>query len=472
VSSFLDKYELLQIHLEQFKRNDFSFIYKTDKGINYKQKQALELLTDKKTNIIDYGGGAGGAKSWTGGSWQIFTRLCYADTKGGIARAELKELRQTTLETIRKIVRYYGAKDSDIFSFNGQDNFLEFENGSKIFLISLKHEPSRDPEYDSLGSYELTDGWIEEAAGCNFKGVDVFKTRLGRWNNNKYNLPRKIFRTFNPQKNWIYNDIYNPFKKGLLSPNHVFIPALVVDNPNIDNDYIETLREIKDEARKQRLLFGNFDYDDDPSKLINYDCINNCFSNTFVVSGNKYISADIARFGGDKTVIIIWDGFRAKIFSFSKLSVTESAEKIKQFANDYRIPLSNIVVDEDGVGGGVKDILKCKGFVNNSRPIEIKGQTENYGNLKSQCYFKLADRINNNQIYIDCNDAEIKDFIIQELDWVKRKDPDKDSKLYVLPKEEIKENIGRSPDYADALMMREYFELAPKINLWTYNEKV
>ena len=32
--------------------------------------------------------------------------------------------------------------------------------------------------------------------------------------------------------------------------------------------------------------------------------------------------------------------------------------------------MSNIVVDEDGVGGGVVDILKCNGFVNNSRPMD------------------------------------------------------------------------------------------------------
>jgi phage terminase large subunit len=40
---------------------------------------------------------------------------------------------------------------------------------------------------------------------------------------------------------------------------------------------------------------------------------------------------------------------------------------------------------------------------------------------------------------------------------------DKDGKRQVLPKDKVKEIIGRSPDFADTLMMREYFELAPQI---------
>ena len=36
---------------------------------------------------------------------------------------------------------------------------------------------------------------------------------------------------------------------------------------------------------------------------------------------------------------------------------------------------------------------------------------------------------------------------------------DKDNKLQIIPKEIIKAIIGRSPDYADAIMMRMYYQL-------------
>ena len=32
----------------------------------------------------------------------------------------------------------------------------------------------------------------------------------------------------------------------------------------------------------------------------------------------------------------------------------------------------------------------------------------------------------------------------------------------VVPKDKVKEMLGRSPDFADTIMMREWFELKPK----------
>ena len=52
-----------------------------------------------------------------------------------------------------------------------------------------------------------------------------------------------------------------------------------------------------------------------------------------------------------------------------------------------------------------------------------------------------------------------KESIIEELDVIKQKNPDKWGKLQINTKEEIKQLIWRSPDYADAIAMRMYFEL-------------
>ena len=112
-------------------------------------------------------------------------------------------------------------------------------------------------------------------------------------------------------------------------------------------------------------------------------------------------------------------------------------------------------MDEDGVGGGVKDYLRCQGFVNNARAL--KG--ENYQNLKTQCFYKLADLINKGQIGINCKDIGIKNDIIEELEQVRTKDADKDTKLQIIPKDTIKAILGRSPDYADTLAMRCYYEI-------------
>ena len=77
----------------------------------------------------------------------------------------------------------------------------------------------------------------------------------------------------------------------------------------------------------------------------------------------------------------------------------------------------------------------------------------------------MADRINGSGLYIDCKDANVKRLIIQELEQVKQHNMDKDAKKQVLPKDKVKELIGRSPDFADTLMMREWFELKPKFTV-------
>jgi hypothetical protein len=99
--------------------------------------------------------------------------------------------------------------------------------------------------------------------------------------------------------------------------------------------------------------------------------------------------------------------------------------------------------------------MRCRGFVNNSKPLK----KENYQNLKTQCYYKLADLVNKAQIGIECNDITVKNQIIEELEQVRTKDADKDNKLQIIPKDTIKDIIGRSPDYADALAMRMYYEI-------------
>jgi hypothetical protein len=55
--------------------------------------------------------------------------------------------------------------------------------------------------------------------------------------------------------------------------------------------------------------------------------------------------------------------------------------------------------------------------------------------------------------------VNVKNYIIEELEQVRTKDADKDNKLQILPKDTIKAILGRSPDYADALAMRCYYEI-------------
>lgn len=422
-----------------------------------KQENAVYYLKDTTTKEILYGGAAGGGKSALGVLWIIEQCQNHPGTRWLIGRAKLKTLKETTLNTFFDLASQ--LKISDQFSFNGQSGSIYWKNGSEILLKDLYSYPS-DPNFDSLGSLEITGAFIDECNQISYKAWQIVTSRI-RYKLNEYNLTPKILGTCNPAKNWTYSKFYIPNSNKTISESKKFIQSLPTDNPNLPASYLESLLSL-DENSKQRLYYGNWEYDNDPSKLIDYDKITNCFTNDFVEAGTMYISADIARYGSDKMVICVWSGFRVvEIFSLSKCSITETAEAIRGLATKWKVTNSNIIADEDGVGGGAVDILKCKGFVNNSRALKEENVIVEYQNLKTQCYYRLAAKIQNNEIYINCPDGTIQDDIVKELEQVKRDKIDSDGKLRIVPKEKVKENIGRSPDYSDALAFRMYFELSP-----------
>lgn len=432
-----------------------------------KQQIALDYLMDDSTLFIGYGGSAFSGKSYLLCYWLTIMCVAYPETSWGLGRKELITLKKTTLLTLFKVFNECNILPDRDYSYNQQLNVITFSNGSKIFLIDMAYKPS-DPLYTRFGGLELTGVGIDESAENDNKAIEILFTRLGRKNNYKYNICKKVLETFNPAKNHVYTRYYKPYKENKEREEIKFIPALPQDNPSPEvESYIKGILATADKVTIERLIYGNFEYDDDPALLIAYENIINCFTNTFVQTGIKYITSDIARYGRDKTVICVWDGWRLiKIETIDKSGLDYVNERIKVAALKYEVPLSNIIVDEDGVGGGVKDFLKCKGFVNNSSPVQTElsklAGNQNFTNLKSQCYFKLSDMINANLVYFDF-DGESKEKTIEELQYVKQAKIDSDGKKCVLRKEDVKELLGRSPDYSDAIMMRAYFDLKPAL---------
>lgn len=200
---------------------------------------------------------------------------------------------------------------------------------------------------------------------------------------------------------------------------------------------------------------------EDEDQLITFDAMADMFTNSHVLGGARYISADIALHGSDKFVLIVWYGFIIKEFNIiDKIEGNELEAYIKQKAEENKVMRSNIVYDADGLGSFLRGYLSgAKPFNNGAKPI--KGM--NYKNLKTECGYELAKSINAGEIRIDCEVD--KTLLFQELECLKSYKLDEDGKIQLLPKAKIKEVIGHSPDILDAIMMRMYFELAPKPKL-------
>lgn len=458
-ASDLLKIPQLSIRTELFRRGNYDFITHSDKGVHIKQGQALAALCCNSFTEVSYGGAAGGAKSWTGCAWLLFMCLCYPNTRYFIAREELKRLKDSTLLTFFKVCKAYGAKQDVDFKFNGQDHTILFVNGSRIDLLEVAFKPS-DPLFERYGSSEYTCGWFEEAGEMNALAYDTLKSRCGRQYNDKYNIAATVFVTFNPKKNWVYTYFYRRDKERLLPKYIVFIKALLHDNPHREAGYEEQLLRMSSQAQKERLLFGNFEYDDDPSSLVDYAAICDMFTNEHVPPGMAGMSVDIALQGRDKLVICTWSGCRATIEVVKNKSDAKEVETdIKRLSIDKNIPRSRIVADSDGVGAYLKGYLKgIHAFHGNAKAFQAE-----YANIKSECAYKLAELINKREIWLIC-DEKYEQEIKEELAQLKNDDVDNDEgKKRLIGKDEMKAKLGRSPDFLDTLIMGMFVHLKPKI---------
>lgn len=452
-----------------------------------KQEGAIFYLKDKTTTELIYGGAAGGGKSAVGCLWLMEMCQTYKGSRWLMGRSKLSSLKETTLKTFFELASQLGI--SNQFKYNAMSNVVHWHNGSEIILKDLFSYPS-DPNYDSLGSLEITGAFIDECNQVVYKAWQIVNSRIRyrlsywdiygeltstmkvvdtnwkgvaiKWVNSKgeetTGLTPKILGTCNPSKNWVYKEFYKPSSNDTIKSYRKFMQALPSDNPHLHPSYLESLLRL-DKNSRERLYYGNWEYDNDPATLIEMDAITDYFNPIHLEkTGRKYMTIDVARKGKDKTVFRVWHGWVC-IYrdSILKSPLTTVVTRAKELQAKFNIPLTSVVADEDGVGGGVVDFLGCEGFVNNSRPLN----DENYDNLKSQCSVKMANKIQLREVGEICTDTDVKDSTGEEMGQVKIKDIDKDGKVGIIPKNVITQIIGRSPDDWDTIMMRYYFDLVP-----------
>ena len=452
-----------------------------------KQHRAWQYLKDATTKYLLFGGGAGGGKSWLGCEWLITQCYFYPETKWFIARKELKRLMQSSYVTFKKVCKYHNIPDSD-WKLNGQYNYIEFKNGSRIDLLDIDDIP-RDPDFERFGSTEYTGGWIEEAGETAFKAFDVLKSRIGRHMNKDYGIKSKLLLTCNPNKGWLYRVFYLPYKRRKLPDNYRFLQSLYSDNPHTADEYEENLNEISDVKTRKRLKEGDWEFDNDPNILFDAEALIDVFTNTIDSDGTKALVVDISDGGDDAVVYSFWDGLteykRVKEYDQNTENIIDD---IRKYAHEDGIPFGNIVVDAIGVGAGVASSSLLKGiigFKSSYAPIKTDDNivqlpnagtlpkapklVSDYKNLRCQCVFTLAEHVNNHEIASTVEEG-IHDVIIQELEQYKDTTIP-DQKRQCTQKPDVKDAIGRSPDDSDTWIMRMYLVIRGKVSPKTSEER-
>lgn len=431
--------------------------------INPKQKQALQILTDHNNNITEllYGGGAGGGKSYLGCIWLTQSSITYPGSRWFLSREVNKDIRESSLLTLLEVMgKIFGMTSGVDFKYRIIDSRVEMANGSMIVLKELPYIPS-DPECDYLGSMEYTGGFIDEAQEIEKKVRDTIKTRI-RYKLEEFGLIPKMLETCNPGKNYLYDEFWKPYSKGEpLKEGRFFLPALITDNPRISKEYIKSLQELDDESMKQRLLYGNWDYEVVSNQLVLTQWLENQISDSFVNVDKRKGAVDVAREGGDSTIASVWIGNTLVYLEKINVPIMDNidisgaiAEKLIQFYTQWQVGYQDIEIDAVGVGAGVVDAMRRNGWYVNSykggEAVQSREEFTDYKNLRTYSYWKFRMGIQDGTIHIhkDCPYREelFRDLTAHEYEI-------NDKMIILLEKEQVKRKIGRSPDYSDAAVM-------------------
>lgn len=465
-----------------------------------KQQIVIDWFFNHTTTDINeflYGGAAGGGKTRVGVSSILLASILYPKSRWVIGRARLNILKQTTMVTFFEVCNDWGLKRDFHYKYNEQKNEVTIIGSESVIILKDLFAYPSDPDFDSLGSLEICGAFVDEVPQVVQRAISVLGSRM-RYNLTKWcecgalnekneviehdangepskwkcktcgevneGLRPKLLMGCNPTRGWVFTHFYDKWRKGTIEKYRFFLPAKVTDNPKISKHYREQLRRLP-KLDRERLELGNWEYSD-ITALFDFQKVQE-----FLISSRPkqyercVMSVDVARLGKDKTVIMVMNEQKTILLveEIQGARTNEVAKRIKKIAEQFDIDEYDIAIDTDGVGGGVSDHFdNVYEIINNSRAIN----GENYENLKTQLYCTLAEEINSEKLtcakgVFDDSQAEL---LVQELEAVKRAKIDRDGKVAITPKAEIKQMLQRSPDYADALAYLMVFVVEESFN--------
>lgn len=166
------------------------------------------------------------------------------------------------------------------------------------------------------------------------------------------------------------------------------------------------------------------------------------------------IGVDVARFGEDSSVLIFRRGgfvTEVKTLPF-KTRTTEVSGHVVRALREYGVDKDDrgyvVLVDEIGVGGGVVDELHEQGW--RVRGVNFAagppaGVKDEYLNLRAWCYWRVRQDLERNQMALPRAEKLRQELLAQS--WA----PTSAGKIKLNKKSQVRAELGRSPDYADAL---------------------
>ncbi len=157
----------------------------------------------------------------------------------------------------------------------------------------------------------------------------------------------------------------------------------------------------------------------------------------------KVLGVDVARFGGDKTVLVKRHGsviFRPTILP--QMDLMQTSAHVARMLDEWQPHAC--FIDVGGLGAGVYDALNQQGF--NVTPVDFGSSAlqGGYANRRAEMWDGLRQWLERSDSMIPNDPVLLSDICSPTFDF------NSANKLRIEPKEKIKQRLGRSPDLGDA----------------------
>lgn len=208
--------------------------------------------------------------SYIGSAWVVSSCIRFPGIRAVVARKTIKSLKESTLVTIKKVMKEWGLVEDVNYCINNIENTITFWNESVILLKEMADLPG-DIDFSRFGSIEVTIVFVDEASEISERAADVMFSRI-RWKTAETFKTPKMFMSCNPAACWLRSRFVQDDDGNLVKcrDGEMFVRFSVFDNPDesFRRIYEASLNKIKDNATRERLLYGNWDFIDSNSMAL------------------------------------------------------------------------------------------------------------------------------------------------------------------------------------------------------------
>ena len=367
-------------------------------------------------------------KSYALSIWIVLQCLKNPGIRGIIIAQNYRALTLVLIREIKNRCNEFGIT----IEHNKSNNELVFPNGSILYGFSAESPDA------VLGLTEISLLAIDEAAYTN---EEIYNNARDRMRGSKY--PSRVRLISSPSNTRVQNWFSTICK---LHSDKV-IHATAFDNPFTSQSFKDELIERYGEGTplyRQQVLGEIFDAD-----VVSQIIKRSDFRQDKTANDNVYyLGMDCSGMGADKDVITIIDKYGiVDISEFSQADTFIKVNRINDYYNKYHFKCGYLD-NTGGYGQGILDLCKSKNLPIDGINFANKAFNEElYPNARTEMYLEAAKEIKDG-FYVYDNVKE--EFIAQEI-TINNK-----GQSTLVPKKDIKEVLGHSPDYSDAVSLALY----------------